>query len=318
MENVFVHKLCVICLLEANFNWWNKLIFAKQMMQQASEAGSIPQECYAKKQSHCIFAVLTKQLFCDSSHVLHHPVGLGKCNFGDCYDQAANPPTSIALQSWGIPKSAIQVLLSTMQTMQYVLKMSFGKSSDSYGGTTTSPNFGLGQGSGASPPGFLALSSLIINAYRQMGHGAKILSSFSCHLFHLTVVMYVDDTNLLHWPKLSSTNPDDLIAHVQNATTDYGHLAITLSGILKKMKCSVYFLDYKYVRSCACMKSLGDLPVSQCYIPEGDEMLPSHITIPHHHTRGHDGIKDARGPLLSGKELCDTCGEHGTEGAGLG
>ena len=222
MGNVFVHKLHVICLLKADFNWWNKLIFAKRMMQQASEAGSIPQECYTKKQSHCNFAVLTEQFFCDSSRVLHHPAGLGECDFRDCYDRAAHPPTSIALQSWGIPKSAIRVLLSTMQMMQYVLKTGFGKSSDSYGGTTASPNSGLGQGSGASPPGFLALSSLVINAYPRMGHGAKILSSFLCRLFHLTAVMYVDDTNLLHWPKLSSTDPEDLIAHVQNATTDYG------------------------------------------------------------------------------------------------
>jgi hypothetical protein len=29
MGNVFVHKLRTICLLEADFNWWNKLIFAK-------------------------------------------------------------------------------------------------------------------------------------------------------------------------------------------------------------------------------------------------------------------------------------------------
>jgi hypothetical protein len=76
MGNVFVHKLHAICLLEAAFNWWNKLIFAKRMMQQASEAGSMPQECYTKKQSHCNFAVLTKQFFCDSSCVLHHPTGL--------------------------------------------------------------------------------------------------------------------------------------------------------------------------------------------------------------------------------------------------
>jgi hypothetical protein len=26
---VFVHKLRAICLLEADFNWWNKLIFCK-------------------------------------------------------------------------------------------------------------------------------------------------------------------------------------------------------------------------------------------------------------------------------------------------
>ncbi len=30
--NVFVHKLRAICLLEADFNWWNKLIFAKRMI----------------------------------------------------------------------------------------------------------------------------------------------------------------------------------------------------------------------------------------------------------------------------------------------
>ncbi len=40
--NVFVHKLRAFCLLEADFNQWNKLIFAKQMMQQAIQEGSIP------------------------------------------------------------------------------------------------------------------------------------------------------------------------------------------------------------------------------------------------------------------------------------
>ncbi len=107
IRNVFVQKLRAICLLEANFDWWNILIFAKQMMQQGINNGRIPQECYSKKRSHCNFAVLTKQFFCDSSWVLHCPAGLGECNFGDCYNQAAHPPTSIALQFWGIPKSAI-------------------------------------------------------------------------------------------------------------------------------------------------------------------------------------------------------------------
>ena len=124
---VFLHKLWAICLLEADLNWWNKLIFAKRMMHQAIQDGRIPRECYAKKHSHCNYAILTKQFFCDSSWSLHHPAGLGECDFGDRYDRAAHPPMSIALQSWGIPKSAIQVLLRTMQTMQYFLKTGFGK-----------------------------------------------------------------------------------------------------------------------------------------------------------------------------------------------
>ncbi len=85
-----------------------------------------------------------------------------------------------------------------MQTMQYVLKTGFGESVDSYGGTALSPLTSLGQGSGASPPAFMALSSLIVNAYCQMGHGARIKLSYTSQLFNLCAVMYVDDTDLLH------------------------------------------------------------------------------------------------------------------------
>jgi hypothetical protein len=101
------------------------------MMQQVIHAGAIPQECFAKKNSHCDYAVLTKQFFCDSSQIWHHSVSLGDCNFGDCYDRAAHPPTGIALRSWGIPVTAIPVLLTLMQVMQYFLKTGFGKSSES-------------------------------------------------------------------------------------------------------------------------------------------------------------------------------------------
>ena len=280
LGNVFVHKLRAICLLEADFNWWNKLIFAKRMMHQAIADGSIPQECFAKKYSHCDHAVLTKQFFCNSSRVLHHPAGLGECDFGDCYDRAAHPPTSIALQSWGIPKPAIRVLLSTMQTMQYVLKTGFGESSESYGGTVASPLSGLGQGSGASPPAFMALSALIVNAYRRMGHGARVTSSYATRLFLISAVMYVDDTDLLHWPESPAADTEELIHHVQEATMDYGRLAQASGGILKENKCSVYFLAYKYPGGRARMRSLHDLPAPTAYVLDGEKAFPSHIYIP--------------------------------------
>jgi hypothetical protein len=137
-------------------------------MRQAIQEGSIPQECFAKKHSHCNHVVLTKQFFRNSLQCLHYPAGLGECDFGDCYNRAAHAPTSIALC----------VLLSAMQTMQYVLKTGFGESTESYGGSADSPSSGLGQGSGASPPAFMALSSLIVNTYCRLGHGAKIRLSY--------------------------------------------------------------------------------------------------------------------------------------------
>ncbi len=192
-----MHKLRAICLLEADFNWWNKLIFAKQMMKQAGQEGCIPQECFAKKHSHCNYALLTKQFFCDSSRSLHYPAGLGECNFRDCYDRAAHPPTSIALQSWGIPASAIRILLTSMQ-----------------------------------------------------------------------------------WPPSTTTEPKELIQYVQQATTNWGKLAQASGGILKAGKCSVYFLDYKFVCGRAQTKSLQDLPKPTRLIEHEGSLLPSHISIP--------------------------------------
>jgi hypothetical protein len=143
-----------------------------------------------------------------------------------------------------------------------------------------SPNLGLGQGSGASLPGFMALSSLIINAYHRLGHGAKILSLYSSCLFHLSAVMYVDDTDLLHWPESAAVEPKELIAQVQNAMMDYGRLAQASGGILKEKKCSVYFLDYKFVNGWARMKLLLDLPPPQEWITEAGRTYPLHISFP--------------------------------------
>ncbi len=132
--------------------------------------------------------------------------------------------------------------------MQYVLETGFGESLDSYIGSITAPNSGLGQGNGASPLAFLALSSFFLNAYRRIGHGAKILSSYTQRLFHLTAVMYVNDTNLLHWPGTSSIDSNELIVAIQRATTDYGRLNIASGEIRNRINVpSIYLIMYLYV-----------------------------------------------------------------------
>ncbi len=40
--NIYVDKMWAICLLEADYNWLNKFIFAKQMMDKAFQGDIIP------------------------------------------------------------------------------------------------------------------------------------------------------------------------------------------------------------------------------------------------------------------------------------
>jgi len=60
---------------------------------------------------------------------------------------------------------------------------------------------GLGQGNGAAPPGFLAVSTLMINVYRRLGHGTEFVCAWSRDALMLAAVLYVDNSDLLHMAK---------------------------------------------------------------------------------------------------------------------
>jgi hypothetical protein len=102
-----------IILLEGNFNYYMKLIFAQRMMISAQDKGQIPIECFSKIGSNCVDAVITKIMVCNESRTHHHPTCIGGNNFGNCYDRVARPLAS-SLQCWGVAWELIQVLLLAM------------------------------------------------------------------------------------------------------------------------------------------------------------------------------------------------------------
>ncbi len=61
--NNFVQKFWAICLLEADFNWINKVVFAKRMIRSALERNLIPGKCFSKKGSNCINSSRQKYSF---------------------------------------------------------------------------------------------------------------------------------------------------------------------------------------------------------------------------------------------------------------
>ncbi len=83
--------------------------------------------------------------------------------------------------------------------MRFYLRTGFGKSKTSYGGTHEERLAGYSQGNAAAGPGLTAMSLLIVNAYLCDGFGAWIYSSYYKQLLLLAAVMYVDDTDCIHW-----------------------------------------------------------------------------------------------------------------------
>ncbi len=94
---------------------------------------------------------------------------------------------------------------------------------------------GFGQENGASPPGFLAVCTPLINAYRKQGHGAQFLPGLARDAFILAAVIYVNDSDLLHLAQGTSTD-SEFLASVQAATVDWVGLVHASRGSLKPEK----------------------------------------------------------------------------------
>ena len=120
--------------------------------------------------------------------------------------------------------------------MRFFLHTGFGESTTSYGDTHKERLVGFGQGKSAAGPGFTAMSSLIVKAYLRDGFGAQIYSSYYRRLLILAAVMYVDNTDLVHWSCLPLCFPVELIATAQTATYAWSGLAIATGAAMKPDK----------------------------------------------------------------------------------
>lgn len=175
-------------------------------------------------------------------------------------------------------------MLTTMQMMQYFVKSGFGISDKAcFGGTPDSPLAGLGQGSGAAPIGMRNMVTLATNAYKRLGHGFNSKSSITERIFLLAAIIYVDDTDLIHWGDFYDISDDDFHQKIQLATNDWGRLVEATGGALKREKSFYYLLSWKFSRGVPKLKTLSELPSTPMLIPQTDgQSVPIPLMDPGH------------------------------------
>jgi hypothetical protein len=143
----------------------------------------------------------------------------------------------------------------------------FGQSKISFGGMD--PSMGLGQGNGAPPPGFLAVCTLMINVYRNLGHGVTFIGAWAQDAFTLAAVLYIDDSDLFHMAT-GMPSDEEFLQLVQNATNDWAGLVHVTGGALKPQKSFWYMLGWVWKKVKVRLKTLYELPLDPLYISQQD------------------------------------------------
>ncbi len=193
-----VSKLCTILLMEADFNKMNKEVYGVRMLDQARKYKLIPEEIFSKKNPMANDGGLAKMLFYDIIRQRHSATTIALVDASNCYDRIAHAMASLIFQSFGVKSTAVSAMLETIQEMKIFLRTAYGDSKTFAGSTIKIKTQGLGQGNGASPAGWCAISITILQAHGAKGHGAHFIAPMSQVQSSLSTILYVNDTDLLH------------------------------------------------------------------------------------------------------------------------
>jgi hypothetical protein len=102
------------------------------------------------------------------------------------------------------------------------------------------------QGNGALPAGWAVISICILNAHGKKGHEAKFISLVTKLGKHLSEILYVDDTDILHIDLTQNERVNKVHKRIQESVNSWGNLLIATVGALQPAKCfySIILLEW--------------------------------------------------------------------------
>jgi hypothetical protein len=232
-----VSKLRAILLMEADFNTTNKIVYGDRMMTNVRKCNLMPEEIFSEKNRMTDDGTLCKTLFYDITRQAQVPAAIASVDASNCYNRIAHAIASFIFQVFGVPATAIETMLGTIENMKIFLRTGFGNLKSFGGGGVSVKTQGLTQGNEALPASWAVISICIIGAHEKKGQGEKFTCPITQLKHQLSAILYVDDTDL--W--LIDLSKNETVGKVHRAIQDsmysWGNLLLATGGVLQPTKC---------------------------------------------------------------------------------
>ena len=137
-------------------------------------------------------------------------------------------------------------MLTTIQEIKFFLHTGFEESTEFASSKFEIKTQGLCQGNGASLAGWAVVSICIINVHKKKGHGTHFVCPITKLKSHIAGVIYVDDTDLIHFRMDMNEDVMDTLYGLQEAIHNWGKLLIALGGALKPTKCFYHLISFTF------------------------------------------------------------------------
>ena len=90
------------------------------------------------------------------------------------------------------------------------------------------------------------VSICIISAHKKKGHGAHFTCPITKLKSHLAGIIYVDDTDLVHFRMDEDQGKEESLYFLQEAITNWGKLLLASGGALKPIKCFYHLISFEW------------------------------------------------------------------------
>ena len=240
-----VGKLRIIVLFDAMLNMVNKRI-AREMISRAQQLQLLPDEAYGgvpgRRATTCS---LNKILALDIIRLERRVAALCSNDAKSCYDRIVHTVASICMQRMGVAPESCFTIFRTLQALQHHVRTAFGERSSGYSALEI-PLHGVGQGNGAGPAIWLAITTPLIEMLREAGFGLQLKTPITNESSTLSCFVYVDDVDSIHSPVAQDQTINNITADMQRMLDTWTGGLHATGGMIEASKSYWYLIDFKW------------------------------------------------------------------------
>jgi hypothetical protein len=277
-----IDRLRIICLYEADYNLYLKIMWAHRMVKTAennnlfddSQSGGRP-----RRTSNDV--ALRKMLTYTYSRITRTSFASMDLDAKSCFDRIMASFGMLCSRFFGMPKSACELHGLTIHEMQHHVKTALGISSAFFQSTPEKVLYGSGQGSCGSPPLWMTISIVMFRALEaRMGKGAYYACPRKQRITSHTTEAWVDDSNdyINDFLSVVPWNELELCENLRQQNQEWEKLLSASGGRLELPKCLAYIIVYDFVNGEPVQRPKEHL-TARLYITDSESQRQTRINI---------------------------------------
>ena len=241
---ILVHRLRAIHVVEAELQFFSKIVYAKKMIHLAEKQNLITDEQYSgRKGRRAQSIVLNKLMYYSITFQKREEAAFMDDDAKACYDRIIPSLASVEVQKWGVSKKAASLTRKIVESQKFKVKTAHGISDQHYQYTENQPTYGVGQGLGWSGAIWMVTSDTICNILRDECAGMQYVSPDRTIIVTKNGDLFVHDT-ALGVTKGRVRNGNSVLKQLELDEQKHALLLFAEGHRLALQKCCFYLSTY--------------------------------------------------------------------------